>query len=156
MCFSFIITWSYANVKDSKFKRVTSLLLSASNSVVSQNVSGCRLFGNWLLGFFYLAAFSPTNSASLGVIWIDCRAVKDLRVLIIWTTNWSHMKNKGTKQKSKRKGSENAFGCDLTEQLQNSGQDGKPSVLLHQILLQAVTIRGSAVCYIATPLIQTG
>lgn len=35
------------------------------------------------------------------------------------------MKNKGTKQKSKKKGSENAFGCDLIEHLQNSGQDGK-------------------------------
>ncbi|KAM7374281.1 hypothetical protein PAMP_006949 [Pampus punctatissimus] len=34
------------------------------------------------------------------------------------------MKNKGTKEKkSKKKGSENAFGCDLIEHLQNSGQD---------------------------------
>ncbi|XP_056253699.1 rho GTPase-activating protein 31 [Seriola aureovittata] len=39
------------------------------------------------------------------------------------------MKNKGTKQKSKKKGSENAFGCDLTEHLQNSGQD-VPQVLM--------------------------
>ncbi|KAL7389880.1 hypothetical protein ABVT39_011459 [Epinephelus coioides] len=38
------------------------------------------------------------------------------------------MKNKGTKQKTKKKGSENAFGCDLTEHLQNSGQD-VPQVL---------------------------
>ncbi|XP_035482345.1 rho GTPase-activating protein 31 isoform X1 [Scophthalmus maximus] len=38
------------------------------------------------------------------------------------------MKNKGTKQKFKKKGSENAFGCDLTEHLQNSGQD-VPQVL---------------------------
>ncbi|XP_059206937.1 rho GTPase-activating protein 31 [Centropristis striata] len=38
------------------------------------------------------------------------------------------MKNKGTKQKAKKKGSENAFGCDLTEHLQNSGQD-VPQVL---------------------------
>lgn len=38
------------------------------------------------------------------------------------------MKNKGTKLKSKKKGSENAFGCDLTEHLQNSGQD-VPQVL---------------------------
>ncbi|KAM9847058.1 rho GTPase-activating protein 31 [Aulostomus maculatus] len=37
------------------------------------------------------------------------------------------MKNKGTKQK-KKKGSENAFGCDLTEHLQSSGQD-VPQVL---------------------------
>jgi len=35
------------------------------------------------------------------------------------------MKNKAAKLKSKRKGTENAFGCDLTEHLQNSGQDGK-------------------------------
>uniref|UniRef100_A0A1A7XR04 Rho GTPase activating protein 31 n=2 Tax=Iconisemion striatum TaxID=60296 RepID=A0A1A7XR04_9TELE len=38
------------------------------------------------------------------------------------------MKNKGNKQKSKKKGSENVFGCDLTEHLQNSGQD-VPQVL---------------------------
>ncbi|XP_051902652.1 rho GTPase-activating protein 31 isoform X1 [Hippocampus zosterae] len=38
------------------------------------------------------------------------------------------MKKKGTKQKSKTKGSENAFGCDLSEHLQNSGQD-VPQVL---------------------------
>lgn len=35
------------------------------------------------------------------------------------------MKNKGAKQRSKKKGSENAFDCDLTEHLQNSGKDGK-------------------------------
>lgn len=35
------------------------------------------------------------------------------------------MKNKGTKQKTKKKGSENAFGCDLIEHLQSSGHDGK-------------------------------
>ncbi|XP_066514722.1 rho GTPase-activating protein 31 isoform X2 [Hoplias malabaricus] len=33
------------------------------------------------------------------------------------------MKNKASKQKSKRKGSENAFGCDLTVYLQHSGQE---------------------------------
>ncbi|XP_071384970.1 rho GTPase-activating protein 31 isoform X1 [Centroberyx affinis] len=38
------------------------------------------------------------------------------------------MKNKGTKQKTKKKGSENAFGCDLIEHLQSSGQD-VPQVL---------------------------
>ncbi|XP_042354977.1 rho GTPase-activating protein 31 [Plectropomus leopardus] len=38
------------------------------------------------------------------------------------------MKNKGTKQKAKKKGSENVFGCDLIEHLQNSGQD-VPQVL---------------------------
>ncbi|XP_051528245.1 rho GTPase-activating protein 31-like [Myxocyprinus asiaticus] len=38
------------------------------------------------------------------------------------------MKNKVAKLKSKRKGTENAFGCDLTEHLQNSGQD-VPQVL---------------------------
>lgn len=39
------------------------------------------------------------------------------------------MKNKGTKLKSKKKGSDNAFGCDLIEHLQNSGQDGKTFIL---------------------------
>ncbi|XP_026881608.2 rho GTPase-activating protein 31 [Electrophorus electricus] len=38
------------------------------------------------------------------------------------------MKNKSAKQKSKRKGSENAFGCDLTEHLHSSGQE-VPQVL---------------------------
>ncbi|KAA0716261.1 Rho GTPase-activating protein 31 [Triplophysa tibetana] len=38
------------------------------------------------------------------------------------------MKNKAAKLKSKRKGSENVFGCDLTEHLQNSGHD-VPQVL---------------------------
>lgn len=38
------------------------------------------------------------------------------------------MRNKATKQKSKKKGSDNAFGCDLIEHLQNSGQD-VPQVL---------------------------
>ncbi|KAG7314926.1 hypothetical protein KOW79_022229 [Hemibagrus wyckioides] len=38
------------------------------------------------------------------------------------------MKNKASKQKSKRKGSENAFGCDLSEHLHNSGHD-VPQVL---------------------------
>ncbi|XP_026111040.1 rho GTPase-activating protein 31-like isoform X1 [Carassius auratus] len=33
------------------------------------------------------------------------------------------MKNKAAKLKSKRKGTETAFGCDLTEHLQNSGRD---------------------------------
>ncbi|XP_076024856.1 rho GTPase-activating protein 31 isoform X2 [Genypterus blacodes] len=39
------------------------------------------------------------------------------------------MKNKGSKLKSKKKGSENAFGCDLTEHLQSSGHD-VPQVLV--------------------------
>lgn len=54
------------------------------------------------------------------------------------------MKNKGTKLKSKKKGSENAFGCDLTEHLQNSGQDGKLFILLSlksNTPLQAATIK---------------
>ncbi|XP_041116043.1 rho GTPase-activating protein 31-like [Polyodon spathula] len=38
------------------------------------------------------------------------------------------MKNKAAKQKSKRKGIVSAFGCDLTEYLQSSGQD-VPQVL---------------------------
>lgn len=33
------------------------------------------------------------------------------------------MKNKGAKQKLKRKGAASAFGCDLTEYLESSGQD---------------------------------
>lgn len=33
------------------------------------------------------------------------------------------MKNKGAKQKLKRKGATSAFGCDLTEHLESSGQD---------------------------------
>ncbi|XP_075621471.1 rho GTPase-activating protein 31 isoform X2 [Balearica regulorum gibbericeps] len=33
------------------------------------------------------------------------------------------MKNKGAKQKLKRKGAASAFGCDLTEHLESSGQD---------------------------------
>lgn len=51
-----------------------------------------------------------------------------LRICLFWTPgllNWIQMKNKGTKQRSKKKGCENAFGCDLTEHLHNSGQDGK-------------------------------
>ncbi len=36
------------------------------------------------------------------------------------------MKNKGAKQKLKRKGAAaGAFGCDLTEHLESSGQDGE-------------------------------
>ncbi|XP_062309880.1 rho GTPase-activating protein 31 isoform X2 [Osmerus eperlanus] len=38
------------------------------------------------------------------------------------------MKNKGAKQRSKKKGSDNAFGCNLIEHLQSSGQD-VPQVL---------------------------
>lgn len=34
------------------------------------------------------------------------------------------MKNKGAKPKPKRKGAAGAFGCDLTEHLESSGQDG--------------------------------
>lgn len=41
------------------------------------------------------------------------------------------MKNKGIKQKSKKKGSDNAFGCDLIEHLESSGQDGKSLPLLY-------------------------
>ncbi|XP_008106096.1 rho GTPase-activating protein 31 isoform X2 [Anolis carolinensis] len=36
------------------------------------------------------------------------------------------MKNKGGKPKLKRKGATNVFGCDLTEYLENSGQDVPP------------------------------
>lgn len=112
---------------------MTSLLLSASDSVVSQNVSGCRLLGAdcW---DFYVTAFQHNNSTfflgSYGSIAELPRIFVDADVLNIWTTNWSHMKNKGTKQKSKKKGNENAFGCDLIEYLQNSGQDGKLLIFL--------------------------
>lgn len=37
------------------------------------------------------------------------------------------MKNKGAKPKSKKNG---AFGCDLTEYLESSGQDGMSAFLL--------------------------
>lgn len=43
----------------------------------------------------------------------------------VWSLQGSLMKNKAAKQKSKRKGIVSAFGCDLTEYLQSSGQDGK-------------------------------
>lgn len=62
------------------------------------------------------------------------------------------MKNKGTKLKSKKKGSENAFGCDLIEHLQNSGQDGKLFILLSlksDTPLQAVIIKVPSVSYIS-------
>lgn len=75
-----------------------------------------------------VALIDPQTQPFLGVIWIDLCVSKDLFAVIIWTTNWSHMKNKGTKQKSKKKGSDNAFGCDLIEHLQVSGQDGKCSI----------------------------
>lgn len=39
------------------------------------------------------------------------------------------MKNKGGKPKLKRKGATNIFGCDLTEYLETSGQDGNKNGL---------------------------
>lgn len=79
------------------------------------------LWTSWFgLFFLTLTAFPPshpmrsgTNGWSEGVF------------TLIWIRYWSLMKNKAAKLKSKRKGTENAFGCDLTEHLQNSGQDGK-------------------------------
>lgn len=47
------------------------------------------------------------------------------------------MKNKAAKQKSKRKGSDNAFGCDLNEHLQNSGHEGRTFFLLFLLLLDS-------------------
>uniref|UniRef100_A0A8C5N070 Rho GTPase activating protein 31 n=1 Tax=Leptobrachium leishanense TaxID=445787 RepID=A0A8C5N070_9ANUR len=44
------------------------------------------------------------------------------------------MKNKGAKPKFKRKGSSGAFGCDLTEYLESSGQDGKVCQECHNFL----------------------
>lgn len=47
------------------------------------------------------------------------------------------MKNKGAKQKLKRKGAASAFGCDLTEYLESSGQDGNvPWPFLHFFLFE--------------------
>lgn len=74
-----------------------------------------------LYGFYFWATSHPFPR----VCWINGCVFEDLFVLNFWTTNWIQMKNKGAKQRSKKKGSENAFGCDLTEHLQNSGQDGK-------------------------------
>lgn len=108
---------------------MTSLLLSASDNAVSQNVSGCRLLGAGSLDFYVAAFLDLQTQPFSGVIWIDRCSSKDLFALIIWRNNWSHMKNKGTKLKSKKKGSDNAFGCDLIEHLQNSGQDGKAFIL---------------------------
>lgn len=123
---------------------MTSLLLLASYGVVSQNASGCRLLGADCWDFYAAAFFDLQTQLLSGVIWIDRCASKDLFAVIIWTTNWSPMKNKGTKQKSKKKGSDNAFGCDLIEHLQNSGQDGKGFILLSlksNTLLQAAIIK---------------
>ncbi|KAK0154942.1 Rho GTPase-activating protein 31 [Merluccius polli] len=44
---------------------------------------------------------------------------------VSWTSKRIHMKNKASKLKSKKKGSDNVFGCDLTEHLQSSAEDGK-------------------------------
>lgn len=99
-----------------------------------------QTFGSWLLGFlwpcflflFSFIYFFPAYTQSFsGLIWINPGASKEPFAVIIWITNWSHMKNKGTKQKSKKKGSDNAFGCDLIEHLESSGQDGKRLTLLH-------------------------
>lgn len=57
------------------------------------------------------------------------------------------MKNKGTKQKSKKKGSDNAFGCDLIEHLQSSGQDGKSFNLLS---LKSNTLKQAAIIKLLT------
>lgn len=57
------------------------------------------------------------------------------------------MKNKAAKLKSKRKGSENAFGCDLTEHLQNSGHDGKFLFCLFALLPAAPTVKMSRLYY---------
>ena len=50
------------------------------------------------------------------------------------------MKNKGAKQRSKKKGSDNAFGCNLIEHLQSSGQDGKPSMFILSSVCTAVQL----------------
>lgn len=48
------------------------------------------------------------------------------------------MKNKGAKQKLKRKGAASAFGCDLTEYLESSGQDGNVPPPLFFFCLRAM------------------
>lgn len=77
------------------------------------------------LGGLYDFYFWASILAFPRVCWINGCVFEDLFVLNFWTTNWIQMKNKGAKQRSKKKGSENAFDCDLTEHLQNSGKDGK-------------------------------
>lgn len=117
---------------------MTSLLPSASSSVLGQNVSGCRHLGadcrdfcapDFLFSFIFFQAI--ISILFFWLIWIDPCVPKDPLTIIIWITNWSHMKNKGIKQKSKKKGSDNAFGCDLIEHLESSGQDGKSLPLLY-------------------------
>lgn len=85
--------------------------------------------------FYFLFFFFELESQFLcfifWLLWIDPCAPKDPFAIIIWITKWSHMKNKGIKQKSKKKGSDNAFGCDLIEHLESSGQDGKSFTLLY-------------------------
>lgn len=113
---------------------MTSLLLSASHSAQAE-CERMQTFG-WeltagisirlsFLPFFFF--FFKTHKLNLprGVIWIGRSDSKDLFAVLTQTANWTHMKNKGTKQKSKKKGSDNAFSCDLIEHLQSSGQDGK-------------------------------
>lgn len=120
---------------------MTSLLPSASSSVLGQNVSGCRHLGAdcwdfYAPAFFILFYFfQAIISIFFWLIWINPCAPKDLFAIIILITNWSHMKNKGIKQKSKKKGSDNAFGCDLIEHLESSGQDGKSLTLLYFLFM---------------------
>lgn len=49
------------------------------------------------------------------------------------------MKNKGAKQKLKRKGVASVFGCDLTEYLEGSGQDGN-------CLFSILALLGGTIC----------
>lgn len=102
---------------------MTSLLLSASTLWLVRMWADAD-FWELIVGFL-CGCFSDLQTQPLWVLWIDRCVHNHLFVWIIWIINWSHMKNKGTKLKSKKKGSENAFGCDLIEHLQNSGQDGK-------------------------------
>lgn len=123
--FSVISSWNNDNLKDLKVYKldVTSALsLQQCGYLECERMRSSR---SWLLGFLCRCFLTYRLNPFVWGIWNDRRAFKEQFVLVIWTTNWSHMKNKGTKQKFKKKGSENAFGCDLTEHLQNSGQDGK-------------------------------
>lgn len=116
---------------------MTSLLLPAFDGALGQKSECERTRAFWeptaagissrLIFFPPFSFFYWDHKLNLHpeAIWIYGCIFTDLFAAVIWTTNWSHMKNKGTKQKSKKKGSDDAFGCNLIEHLQSSGQDGK-------------------------------
>lgn len=123
--FSHLISLSYTgNVKGVEVEKVTSALPQASSRVVCQGASGCRHLGA-VCWDFCAAAFWPAISI------LFLRSYGSAPVLsrnFLFQSSGlltgAHMKNKGNKQKTKKKGNENVFGCDLIEHLQGSGQDG--------------------------------